>query len=63
MRYQQTLPGRTFAVALLQAPSNRLPDLAPLVPSLEAALATLQAGQMLVVGERPAGQPRGEEKH
>jgi uncharacterized protein (DUF433 family) len=52
IRYQQQLDRHPFAIALLQAPSNRLADLVPLIPALEAALPSLQPGEVLVFGAR-----------
>src|SRR5437899_400037 len=44
LRYQQNLKTATVAVLVLVAPSNRLADLAPLMPSAQAALASLRPG-------------------
>ncbi|HEY8283440.1 MAG TPA: hypothetical protein VIJ28_03555 [Chloroflexota bacterium] len=49
MARQQHLADRPFAVAQLQAPSNRLVDLAPLIPVLEAMIIGVRPGQVLVV--------------
>lgn len=42
--YQQNPATRAVSVIVLQAPSNDLDDLRPLVPTLREALATLTAG-------------------
>jgi hypothetical protein len=42
-----TLP---FGVVLVRAPSNRLRDLAPLIPHIQAVLAAVRPGQLLQVG-------------
>jgi hypothetical protein len=44
--WQQNMKGRSIAVAVLIAPSNRLPDLAPLVPALLAALDVIRPGEV-----------------
>lgn len=44
--WQQNLTGRAVAVVLLRAPSNRLPDLLPLVPELLRVLETIQPGDL-----------------
>lgn len=46
IEYQQNLAGFDLAVILLRAPSNRLPDLLPLVPDLITALKVAQAGKL-----------------
>jgi hypothetical protein len=47
---EQSLDERSFGVVLVHAPSNRIQDLEPLVPALQAALADLQAGELRRVG-------------
>lgn len=42
--YQQNLAGHELAVIILQAVSNRLADLLPLVPELLACLETARSG-------------------
>ena len=44
---QQNLTGRTVSLLILCAPSNRLRDLEPLVPSATSALASIRPGQVL----------------
>jgi hypothetical protein len=53
VRFQQDLQSLPFAVILMSAPTNRLTDLAPLVPKLTAALATIQSGNFIEI--RPDG--------
>lgn len=48
--YQQQLADLPFAVVVLSARSNRLPDVLPLVPQVLAALAAAQAGHVVRVG-------------
>ena len=50
LRFQQNLVGRPIAVVLLRARSNRLPDLAPLVAAVLAALPGAPPGEVTVVG-------------
>ncbi|MBI5669813.1 MAG: DUF5615 family PIN-like protein [Chloroflexi bacterium] len=47
IKHQQNLENLPFAVVTLSARSNRLADLLPLVPKLEAVLLSLQAGQVI----------------
>jgi hypothetical protein len=49
IRHQQNLQGAGVAVLVLVAPSNRLQDLLPLVPSALAALASLKPGQVVEI--------------
>ena len=50
LRFQQNLAGRPIAVVLVRARSNRLPDLAPLVPAIRAVLPGAPPGEVTVVG-------------
>jgi hypothetical protein len=50
IKQQQVLAGRPFGVLLLQAPSNRMAHLRPLVPAVLAALNGLKAGEIVRVG-------------
>jgi len=50
IRQQQVLAGRPFGVLLLQARSNRMAHLGPLVPAVLAALNSLKAGEIVRVG-------------
>lgn len=47
--FQQNLPQFNVAVVVLQAPSNRLADLKPLVPKVIAALDSVVKGQATVI--------------
>jgi predicted nuclease of predicted toxin-antitoxin system len=49
--HQQNLNARPFAVLLLRAQSNRLTDLARLVPKLRAALKRAAPGQLIELAE------------
>ena len=49
--YQQNLKARPFAVFVLRAHSNRLTDLARLVPRLRAALKRAAPGQVIELAE------------
>ena len=47
LRYQQNLSGRTIAILVL--PSNQVPLVAQLVPTVEALLTTIQPGTVVDV--------------
>ena len=49
LSFQQNLPQFDIAVIVLQAPSNRLADLKPLVPEVLAILASVAKGQATTV--------------
>jgi hypothetical protein len=49
MRHQQNLAAFKVSVVLLLATSNRLADLLPLVPAVEAALINIQAGILVEI--------------
>ncbi|NJL19886.1 MAG: DUF5615 family PIN-like protein [Leptolyngbyaceae cyanobacterium SM1_3_5] len=49
LRYQQNLQQAGVAVLVLVAPSNRLPDLVPLIPGARNALNTISAGEVIEV--------------
>jgi hypothetical protein len=49
LRYQQNLQAAGIAVLVLVAPTNRLSDLVPLMPSALAFLATIQPGDLVEV--------------
>lgn len=51
LEYQQNLAGRTVSIVLLRAPSNRLADLLPLVPALEAAVKQAGSVSLTIVGD------------
>jgi len=46
---QQNLAASGVAVVVMVAPSNRLADLVPLIPGVEAALSGIQAGDTVEV--------------
>jgi hypothetical protein len=50
LRYQQNLQQAGVAVVVLVAPSNRLPDLVPLIPSVRSLLGTIRPGEVIEVG-------------
>jgi hypothetical protein len=47
--FQQNLSGRTIAVLILRAPTNRLTDLRKVVPATLAALASIQPGEVVKI--------------
>lgn len=49
LRYQQNLQQADVAVVVLVAPSNRLPDLIPLIPDIQNVLSTISAGEVVEV--------------
>ncbi|NBU29626.1 MAG: hypothetical protein EBS42_15860 [Caulobacteraceae bacterium] len=49
IRQQQDLSAAGVAVVVMVATSNRLPDLLPVVPAVEAALAVVQPGDAVEV--------------
>lgn len=49
LRYQQNLQQASVAVVIMVAPSNRLPDLVPLIPSVRGALDTITAGEVIEI--------------
>jgi hypothetical protein len=50
LRYQQNLQQAGVAVVVLVAPSNRLPDLIPLIPDVRNVLHTIAPGEVIEVG-------------
>jgi hypothetical protein len=50
LRYQQNLQQAGVAVVVLVAPSNRLPDLVPLIPDVRNVLDTIAPGEVIEVG-------------
>ena len=50
IRFQQRLHDRPVALLLVRAPSNRLPELLPLVPVLLKVLAEIGPGEVREVG-------------
>ena len=51
LSFQQHLPQFTIAVIVLQAPTNRLKDLRPLIPQLQHMMLSAPKGQVSRVGE------------
>ena len=49
LRHQQNLAASRVAVVVMVAPTNRLADLVPLIPKVEAALSSIQAGDAVEV--------------
>jgi hypothetical protein len=49
LRYQQNLAASGVAVVVMVASTNRLADLVPLMPAVEAALSGIQAGDVVEV--------------
>ena len=50
LRYQQNLQQAGVAVVVLVSPSNRLPDLVPLIPDLRKVLNTIAPREVIEVG-------------
>jgi hypothetical protein len=50
IEYQQNLQGRTIAVLIVRAKSNRLQDLLPHVEACRATISSIQPGEMIRVG-------------
>jgi hypothetical protein len=49
LRYQQNFRGLQVAVVVLVAPTNRLDDLVPLMPTVRTVLGTIQPGAVVEV--------------
>jgi hypothetical protein len=49
IRHQQNLPASGVAVVVLVAPSNRLADLVPLMPSALASLGSIKPGDVVEI--------------
>jgi hypothetical protein len=50
LRYQQNLQQAGVAVIVLVAPSNRLSDLLPLMPTVRNVLSTIMPGEVIEIG-------------
>lgn len=50
LRYQQNLQQAGVAVVVLIAPSNRLPDLTPLIPNVRNVFGMIAPGEVIEVG-------------
>lgn len=51
LEYQQNLGNRTIAVLVLDARSNQIEDLAPVIPAALSALKSIQPGRTVRVGK------------
>ena len=49
LRYQQNLQQAGVAVIVMVAPSNRLPDLVPLIPNVRNVIKTIAPGEVVEV--------------
>src|SRR5215470_5810149 len=50
IEYQQNLTGRSIAIIILRAKSNRLADLLPLVPASVSCTESIRPGQIVRIG-------------
>jgi len=50
LRYQQNLQKAGVAVVVIVAPSNRLPNLVPLIPDVRNVLGIISPGEAIEVG-------------
>jgi hypothetical protein len=50
IEFQQRVPALPFGIVLVRAPSNRMQDLRPLVPSILAAFLAIKPGVVQRVG-------------
>ena len=53
MRFQSSLKGMRFAVSVIEARNNGLPELQRFVEDIEAALQDVQPGAFRLVARRP----------
>jgi hypothetical protein len=53
LEYEQSLRGRKLAIVILREKSNRLKDLLPHVPALQARLPSIRPGEFVKVPEEP----------
>jgi hypothetical protein len=58
IEHQQNLAGLSFGVVVIEAPSNRMADLLPVVRELLHAIAAVRSGEVRRVGKSRKG--RGE---
>lgn len=49
LRYQQNLQEAGVAIIVLVAPSNRLPDLIPLIPKARNVLSAIAPGEVIEI--------------
>jgi predicted nuclease of predicted toxin-antitoxin system len=52
MRFQQSMASRPFAIAILRVLSNRLEDIAPLVPDVLQRLPFVRPGDVIELSKR-----------
>jgi hypothetical protein len=52
LQYEQNLNGRSLAILIIRAKSNRLADLLPHVEACRAIMRSIQPGQAIRVGEQ-----------
>ncbi|WP_026101273.1 DUF5615 family PIN-like protein [Synechococcus sp. PCC 7336] len=50
LQYQQNFQQARVAIVVLIAPSNRIPDLVPLIPKARHVLETISVGEVVEVG-------------
>jgi hypothetical protein len=50
IKYQQNMTGRSVAILILRAKSNRIKDLQPLMTACSEALLSIKPGQVVEVG-------------
>ena len=50
IQYQQNLAGRSIAILIIRAKSNRLQDLLPLMDACRTAMTSIQVGEVVRVG-------------
>ncbi len=50
IKYQQNMTGRNVSILILRARSNRMKDLAPLMPLCAQALLSMRPGRVIDVG-------------
>jgi predicted nuclease of predicted toxin-antitoxin system len=51
LQYQQNLSGRSIAILIIRAKSNRLEDLLPHLEACRSIMSSIQPGQVIWVGE------------
>ena len=51
LQYQQSLAGRSIAVLIIRARSNRLQDLLPHLDACRSIMSSIQPGEVIRVGE------------
>jgi len=51
LKYQQNLAGRSIAILIVRARSNRLKDLLPHIEACRSIMSSIQPGEVIRVGE------------